>query len=114
MTQPQLPLLKGTLDLLILKTLSWGPQHGFGIAQWLERHSEGAMSLDDGALYHALHRLEARGSVKGNWAVTENGRKARYYKLTPAGRAALRRESDTWTSYARMVSNILSVVPQNS
>jgi transcriptional regulator len=111
MAQPQLPLLKGTLDLLVLKTLSWGPQHGFGIAQWLEQRSEGAMTLDDGALYHALHRLEARGSVKGSWAITENGRRARYYKLTPAGRNSLRQETDTWNSYARMVGNILSFVP---
>lgn len=108
MSTPQLPLLKGTLDLLILKTLSWGPQHGFGIAQWLELQSEGAMSLDDGALYHALHRLEARGSVKGNWGVTENARKARYYKLTPQGRASLQREADTWNAYARVVGKILS------
>ncbi len=91
--------------------MRWGPQHGFGIASWLEIRAAGAVTFDDGALYHALHRLEKRGSIKGTWAVTENGRKARYYCLTPAGRATLRRDADTGQSYARVVNSILSFVP---
>jgi PadR family transcriptional regulator, regulatory protein PadR len=110
-TDETLPLLKGTLDLLILKTLSWGPQHGFGIAQWLDGKARGEMSIDDGALYHALHRLEERRLVTSSWGVTENGRNARYYTLTTAGVARLRAEADTWQRYARVVGRILALTP---
>lgn len=86
-------LLKGTLDVLVLKTLSWGPMHGFEITRWLENRSGGRLDVTDAALLQALHRLEARGLLSGEWGVTRNERRARYYKLTTAGRAALRAES---------------------
>ena len=103
-----LPLLKGTLDLLILKTLSWGPMHGFGIASWLEVRSGRALGVDDSALYQSLHRLEDRGLVEAEWGVTENNRNARYYKLTRAGRQHLKREASIWLRYTQTVGAILS------
>ena len=103
-----LPLLKGTLDLLILKTLSWRPMHGFGIASWLEQRSGGALGLEDSALYQCLHRLEGRGLVEAEWGVTENNRKARYYRLTSAGRQHLKREMSTWLRYTETVGAILT------
>ena len=86
-------ILKGTLDLLVLKTLSWGPMHGFEITRWLENRSGGRLDVTDAALLQALHRLEARGLLSAEWGVTANERRARYYKLTSAGRAQLRAES---------------------
>ena len=103
-----LPLLKGTLDLLILKTLSWGPMHGFGIALWLDERSSGALGVDDSALYQSLHRLEGRGLVDAEWGMTENNRKARYYKLTRAGRQQLRSDASIWMRYANAVGAILT------
>ena len=86
-------LLKGTLDVLVLKTLSWGPMHGFEITSWLETRSGGRLDFTDAALLQALHRLEARDLLTGEWGVTKNERRARYYKLTTAGRAQLRCDS---------------------
>jgi transcriptional regulator len=104
-----LPLLKGTLDLLILKTLSWGPMHGYGVAQWLAQNSAGSLGVDDSALYQALQRLEARGYVTAEWGVSENNRRARYYKLAPAGRQRLRNEAAMWLRYTQSVTHILSL-----
>jgi len=88
-----LALLKGTLDVLVLKTLSWGPMHGFEITKWLETRSGGRLDITDAALLQALHRLEERGLLTGEWGITKNERKARYYRLTTAGRAQLRSET---------------------
>ena len=110
----QLPLLKGTLDLLVLKTLSWSPMHGFGIAKRLEEHAEGEVEIDDSALYQALHRLEEKNLVAGAWGVTENGRRARYYKLTSAGKSHLRAETESWNRYARLVGRILALSPRSA
>src|SRR4051794_40777882 len=104
-----LPLLKGTVDVLVLKALSWGPMHGFGIASWLESNSSGALGMDDGAMYQVLHRLEGRGFIDGEWGTTENKRQAKYYTLTPAGRRHLRAETEAWMRYSRSVSGILSL-----
>ncbi len=106
--EQQLPLLKGTLDLLILKTLSWGPAHGYGISSWLERRSSGTLGVDDSALYQALQRMEGRGWLAAEWGTTENNRRARYYKLTAAGRRHLRSETATWLRYTTSVTAILS------
>jgi transcriptional regulator len=114
MADDTLPLLKGTLDLLVMKTLSWGPRHGFGISQWLEQRSDGEVEIDDSALYHALHRLEERGLVDAAWGITENNRKARYYRLTAAGTSRLRAESDTWERYSRVVGRILAFAPRTT
>jgi transcriptional regulator len=103
------PLFKGTLDLLVLKALSWGPMHGYGIAFWLETRSGGAVAAEDSALYQSLHRLEGRRQVKAEWGVTENNRRARYYTLTARGRAQLREDSATWLRYTQSVSTILAL-----
>jgi transcriptional regulator len=104
-----LPLLKGTLDLLILKALSVEPTHGYGVARWLEARSGGDIGADDSALYQALHRLEARGHVVAEWGRTENNRRARYYRLSGEGRRHLESEADTWRRYARSVESVLAV-----
>lgn len=109
-----LPLLKGTLDLLILKTLSWGPMHGYAIATWLEERSRGSLGVDDSALYQALQRMEARGLVDAEWGVTDTNRRARFYRLTAAGRSRFRAEAETWSRYARSVSSILAIASRGS
>jgi PadR family transcriptional regulator, regulatory protein PadR len=108
-TDDSLPLLKGTLDLLILKTLSWGPMHGYAVATWLEQRSRGTLGVDDSALYQALQRMEGRGWLAAEWGTTEHNRRARYYKLTAAGRLRLRTEADVWMRYAKSVTTILSL-----
>lgn len=104
----RLPVLKGTLDLLVLRALSWTPMHGFEIVSWLERAASSVLDLDDSALYQAVYRLEARGLLEADWGVTENNRRARYYKLTAAGRAYLRNETKNWMQYAETVTTILT------
>ena len=109
-----LPVLKGTLDVLVLKALAWAPMHSFEVLTWLEQHSGGGLDVDDAALYQALHRLEGRELIAAEWGVTENNRRARYYKLTGAGRAHLRAETARWYRYAELVSRILSVAPRSA
>lgn len=113
MTTSRLPVLKGTLDLLVLRALSWTPMHGFEIVSWLERAANGSLDLEDSALYQAVYRLEERGLLKAEWGVTENNRRARYYALTTAGRAHLRSETQNWMQYADTVTTILTA-PQNA
>jgi PadR family transcriptional regulator len=103
-----LPLVKGTLDILVLKALSWTPMHGFEITQWVEGRSGGALDVRDSALYQALHRLEERELVAAEWGITENNQRARYYKLTRAGRAHLTAETAQWVRYAATVTGILT------
>ncbi|MGH7670416.1 MAG: PadR family transcriptional regulator [Gemmatimonadaceae bacterium] len=100
-------LLHGTLDALVLKTLSWGPMHGYGITTWIERHSGDELEIVDAALYKALHRLEAAGAVAATWGVSENNRKAKYYSLTVKGRRLLQAELKTWRRYVTAVSGVL-------
>jgi transcriptional regulator len=109
----RLPVLKGTLDLLVLRALNWAPMHGFEIVSWLERAAGGTLDVDDSALYQAVYRLEERGLLAAEWGVTENNRRARYYKITPAGRAHLRAETKTWMQYAQTVTTILTA-PQEA
>lgn len=101
-------LVRGTLDALVLKTLSWGPMHGFEITTWLERESGGKLDVEDSALYQSLRRLEERGMIEAEWGVTDNNRRARYYRLTAAGRAHLRAETSRWVRYAEAVTGILT------
>jgi transcriptional regulator len=108
MAADQTPLVKGTLDVLVLKALSWGPMHGFEITTWLEDRSDGTLAVEDSALYQALHRMEERGLIAAEWGVTENNRRARYYEVTPAGRTHLRAETTRWVRYAETVSEILT------
>jgi PadR family transcriptional regulator PadR len=109
-----LALVKGTLDVLVLKALSWGPMHGFEITTWLEDNSSGALDVDDSALYHALHRMEQRGLIVAEWGVTENNRRARYYGVTSVGRAHLKAETARWLRYSAMVSGILTVATRTA
>jgi transcriptional regulator len=106
MAQP-MPLLKGTLDVLVLKALSWGPMHGFEITCWIEERSSSQIAVDDSALYQALHRMEERNLIAGTWGLTENNRRARFYQMTAAGRAHLRAESATLVRFASTVTSIL-------
>lgn len=107
MANADLDLLKGTLDVLVLKALSWGPNHGFGVGQWIRDTTRDDLRIEDGALYTSLHRLEARGMLVGEWGVTDNNRKAKYYSLTREGRAELARGTDRWTTYATAVFRVL-------
>jgi transcriptional regulator len=103
-----LPVVKGTLDVLVLKALSWAPMHGFEVTTWLEDRSGGTLDVEDSALYQAFYRLEARNLISAEWGVTENNRKARYYRITSAGRTHLRVQTAQWLRYAETVSDILS------
>lgn len=101
-------LLKGTLDILVLKTVSWTPMHAFEISAWLEQQSAGRVAVDDAALLQALHRLEERKLLAAEWGVTKNGRRARYYKLTTTGRAFLRTESERLVDHFDALVTILA------
>ena len=101
-------LLKGTLDVLVMKTLSWTPMHAFEIASWIEDRSAGRVVVDDAALLQGVHRLEARKLVRAAWGVTKNGRRARYYELTSAGRAFLRAESERLVDHFDALVTILN------
>ena len=100
-------LLKGTLDVLVLKALSWGPMHGFEITSWLEERSGGRLEVSDAALLHALHRMEEQDFVTADWGVTENDRRARYYTMTRKGRAHLRAESADLLDHMGALSVVL-------
>jgi PadR family transcriptional regulator PadR len=106
-------LLKGTLDVLVLKTLSWGPMHGFEITSWLEDRSGGRLDVTNAALLQALHRLEGRNLLSAEWGVSKNGRRARYYKLTSAGRAHLRVEAAALADHANALTTILGARSAN-
>jgi DNA-binding PadR family transcriptional regulator len=101
-------LIRGTLDVLVLKTLSWTPMHAFEVIAWLDERSDGRLSLDGPALIQALHRMEEKELVAGEWGTTGNGRRARYYKMTPAGRAHLRAESARLAEDTGTLLSILS------
>jgi len=101
-------LIKGTLDVLVLKALSWTPLHGFEITTWLEDRSGGHLAVDDAALFQALHRMEERGLIVAEWGVTENNRRARYYSLTAKVRSHLKAEAASLTQYARTLTTILA------
>jgi len=101
-------LLKGTLDVLVLKTLSWGPMHAFEITNWLEDRSQGQLTIEDAALLQALHRIEERGLIAAAWGVTANNRRARYYRLTPSGRVHLREETARLRESVAALTDILA------
>ena len=102
-----LPVVKGTLDLLMLKALSWNPMHGVELIAWLESSTAGALEFDDSAIYQGLYRMEKRGLVSAAWGVSANNRRARYYKLTARGRAHLRKETERLVQSTRLVESIL-------
>ena len=103
----QSDVLRGSIELLALQTLSLGPEHGWGIGQRIQQMSEGVLEVNQGSLYPALQRLEQRGLVASDWGVTENGRKARFYRLTVAGRRALGEETASWRRFAAAVEVVL-------
>lgn len=107
-TSDSLELLQGTLDVLILKTLSWGAAHGYGIARWLQDVTDDALHVEEGSLYPALHRLEKRGYVESSWGLSENNRRAKFYRLTTQGRQQLRRETSSWSAFASAVAKVLT------
>jgi PadR family transcriptional regulator PadR len=108
----ELEILLGTLDVLVLKTLSWGPSHGYGIARWINESSNQTFRVLDGALYTSLHRLEERGMVDAEWGHTEQGKRARFYRLTAAGRRELRAATAQWERYAAGMAGVLTTEPR--
>lgn len=104
-------LYVGTLDVLILKALSWGPMHGYAVGRWIRQTTDEALTVQEGALYPALHRLQRRGWLEEEWGVSETGREAKYYRMTPAGRRHLRTEVERWRAYARAVMAALDAAP---
>lgn len=107
MTPRSRGLIPGTVDLVILQTLRQGPLHGFEISRWIRARSDGALELQDAALYQALHRMEREGWVEAEWGVSERGRRAKYYRLTRDGRRQLREEIGFWRRYAAGVFKVL-------
>ena len=107
MPQRTLDLMQGTVDVLILKTLSWQPLHGYAIAKWIEQRSDGVLGVADAALYQALHRLERREWIESEWGLSENNRKAKYYRLTAAGRQQLRAEVTEIRRYVDALFKVL-------
>jgi PadR family transcriptional regulator, regulatory protein PadR len=107
-----LDLLQGTLDLLILKTLSWGPAHGYAIARWILELTGDRLTVGEGSLYPALHRLQERELVKAEWRLSENNRRAKFYSLTAEGRRQLRAETDAWAGFVDAVARVLEASAQ--
>jgi transcriptional regulator len=108
MPRANVDLLQGTLDLIVLKALSWGPMHGFGLARWIQRATEDVLQVEEGSLYPALYRMENRGWITAEWALTENGRRAKYYKLTATGRRQLANELESWARMSDAMTKIVS------
>jgi PadR family transcriptional regulator, regulatory protein PadR len=103
----RIELLQGTLDMLILRTLQWGPQHGHGIGQVLRARSEDALQVEHGSLYPALHRLEKEGLLASAWKLSEANRRAKYYRLTPAGKRQLSRKQSDWKEVVRTIARVM-------
>lgn len=102
-----LDLIQGTLDMLVLKALAWGPRHGYGIMRWIRATSGDDLKLEEGALYPALHRLSARDLIAADWGTSENNRRAKFYTLTPKGRDTLGHQTATWSRYVAAVGRVL-------
>lgn len=113
MNDDKLEFLRGTIDVLILKSLAWEARHGYAISSFIREHSGEALLLEEGTLYPALWRLETKGMLQSEWGLSENNRKAKFYRLTPRGRRHLQRETTTWHAYAAAVSKVLAVTQPN-
>src|SRR5689334_21322702 len=107
-----LDLLQGTLDVLVLRALSWGPMHGYAVARFIREGSGGSFRILDGALYTSLHRMEEREWVESEWGISEKGKRAKFYRLTPAGRRALRAETSSWQEYVAAVARVMQAAPE--
>jgi PadR family transcriptional regulator, regulatory protein PadR len=114
MQRTPIDLLQGSLDVIVLKTLSWQPMHGFGIARWIQRVTDDVLQVEEGSLYPSLYRMENKGWVKAEWGTTENNRRAKYYRLTAAGRKQLAQSATTWETFADAMSKIMHAVPQTA
>jgi transcriptional regulator len=108
MARASVDLLQGTLDLIVLKSLSWGPMHGFGLARWIQLTTDEVLQVEEGSLYPALYRMENRGWIRAQWALTENGRRAKYYKLTATGKRQLEAESRSWDAVSGAIAKIMA------
>jgi transcriptional regulator len=111
MTAGELDLLQGTLDFLVLRALSWGQNHGYGIARFIRDGSAESFRIQDGALYTSLHRMEERGWVESFWGTSDKGKRAKFYRLTTAGRRALKAEHSTWERYVAAVAGVVAARP---
>src|SRR5437870_8527533 len=111
MTTRELELLQGTLDVLVLRALSWGPKHGYAVARFIREGSRDAFKVLDGALYTSLHRMEERGWVESEWGTSDKGKRAKFYQLTAAGRRALRAETASWNDYVTAVARVMTATP---
>jgi PadR family transcriptional regulator PadR len=107
MADAEIELLRSSLDLLVLKAVSWGPKHGYAVAEWIEHATGDAFSLEEGTFYPALHRLERRGWLQSEWGISEHNRRAKFYRLTAAGRARLRSGAPMWHRYAEAIAAAL-------
>jgi transcriptional regulator len=107
MSDESLELIRGTLDVLILKAMSFGAMHGYGVSRWIRERTDGVLGVEDAALYQALHRLERKGLIESEWGLSENNRRAKYYELTARGRKRLRSDDAVWRSYAAAVFQVL-------
>lgn len=105
-------LLYGSLDLLVLRTLAWDAMHGYGISTFIRTRTDGVLDLEDAALYKSLHRLERQGMIESEWGLSENNRKAKYYRLNAAGRRALKEETSAWETYVLAVGRVLEPAPR--
>ena len=112
MTKPELDLLQGTFDVLVLRALSWGPMHGYDVARFIRHGSDGTFRVLDGALYTALHRMEERRWVESEWGTSEKGKRAKFYRLTTAGQRALRDETRSWNEYVAAVARVMKATPE--
>jgi PadR family transcriptional regulator len=104
----KIDLKQGTLDVLVLKSLSWEPLHGYAISKWIQERTDAVLNVEEGALYPALHRLERKGWIASDWGRSENNRKAKYYQLTKRGRSALDEEASEWSRYVEAVDQVLT------
>jgi transcriptional regulator len=114
MSDSDLELVRGTLDLLILKTLSWGPMHGLAVVRWIEGTTHQRLQVEEGALYPALHRMEQKGWLDADWGLTDRNRKAKFYRLTPRGRQQLVAELSKWSRYTEAVGMVLAADGANA
>jgi PadR family transcriptional regulator PadR len=105
--------LKGTLDLMILKTLSWAPAHGYGIARWIEQCTDDVLNVEEGSLYPALYKLEEQGLIVADWGISENNRRAKFYRLTAAGKKQLRAAHDNWSRFSTALTRVLEISPRS-
>ena len=103
---------RGAIELLILKTVSWGPMHGYAIAKWIQDTTDDALRVEEGSLYPALHRLEDKGAIDAKWGVSENNRQAKFYSLTPLGRRVLKSEVESWTHFSAAIAKVIHATRQ--